>query len=337
MRGLAGLGDVDGDGVGDVAVGAPFDDDGEVDAGAIWILYLNPDGSARAAKKISQGNGGFAGDLEERSLFGHSLASVGDLDRDGFVDLAAGEFGGGRRRWILFLDGSQDVLRTSTSVPLDETVGLVGDLDGDGLAELAAEGLKLRFLAADGRLRKTLRVWPGLNGMPEDRAVNVLGNYAVAGLGDLDGDGTLELAAGDIGDRQSGGALWILSLARTPVQNGSGTNPLVYKEVAEPVIGETWEAVLDCRGHRGGVATIFGFDRPLSGVFLPAGELLVDPSSRRLFQLLAPHAGGPVRFSAAVPPDAALVNLQVFSQGACGGAPGATLGNALYLLVGGPR
>ncbi|MGH2898296.1 MAG: hypothetical protein ACRDMZ_06440, partial [Solirubrobacteraceae bacterium] len=106
--------------------------------------------------------------------------------------------------------------------------------------------------------------------------------------------------------------------------------------LAEPVVGGTWKAVLDCNGQPRGVATVFGFERPLSGVFLPAGELLVDVNSRRFFQLFAPHSGGLATFSSAVPPDISLVDLQIYTQGACGGPPGPSLSNALYLLVGSP-
>ena len=35
------LGDLDGDGVGDLAVGAPFDDDGGTNVGAVWVLFLD--------------------------------------------------------------------------------------------------------------------------------------------------------------------------------------------------------------------------------------------------------------------------------------------------------
>ena len=38
---VASLGDLDGDGVGDLAVGAFFDDDGGEDRGAVWILFLD--------------------------------------------------------------------------------------------------------------------------------------------------------------------------------------------------------------------------------------------------------------------------------------------------------
>ncbi len=41
---VANLGDLDGDGVMDLAVGAPLDDDGGNDRGAVWILFLDYDG-----------------------------------------------------------------------------------------------------------------------------------------------------------------------------------------------------------------------------------------------------------------------------------------------------
>ena len=38
---VAGVGDLDGDGTGDIAVGADLDDDGGTDRGAVWVLFLN--------------------------------------------------------------------------------------------------------------------------------------------------------------------------------------------------------------------------------------------------------------------------------------------------------
>ncbi len=50
---LTDIGDFDGDGVRDVAVGAPLDDDGAVDNGAVWILLMNADGTVREQTKLS--------------------------------------------------------------------------------------------------------------------------------------------------------------------------------------------------------------------------------------------------------------------------------------------
>jgi len=333
VRGLLALGDLDGDGIGDLAVAAPGDDDGYLDAGAVWFLYMNPDGSAKAAKKISETSGGLAGNLAPGSHFGESLARLGDVNGDGFPDLCAAVYGGAQR-WVLFLDGNQDVIGTA-HMSGSEVLGAIGDLDGDGISECASDGFEERFLAADGHVRKELLVWPGRNGMPLDPSTRELGYASIAALGDLDGDGTLELAVSDLYDVQSGGAIWILSLARSPVRNGSGANPLILTEGAEPVLGGTCNATLDCSGHASSFAALIGYERAGAGRFIPAGELLLDPTSTRFFLLLRHHTGGPVNYSIPVPNDPALVNLQIFEQGACGGAPGLVLSNALGLVIAG--
>ena len=58
---VAALGDLDGDGIGDLAVGAAFDDDGGQDRGAVWILFLNSNGTVKSHQKISDTQGGFTG------------------------------------------------------------------------------------------------------------------------------------------------------------------------------------------------------------------------------------------------------------------------------------
>ncbi len=110
-RSLASLGDHDGDGVTDLAVGAMRDDDGGSNRGAVWILFLNSDGTVKRHQKISDSQGGFTGILNGSDWFGISVASLGDLDGDGVGDLAVGatldDDGGSNRGavWVLFLDG----------------------------------------------------------------------------------------------------------------------------------------------------------------------------------------------------------------------------------------
>ncbi len=109
-RSVASLGDLDGDGVGDLAVGATNDDDGGNGRGAVWILFLNTDGTVKSHQKISDTEGNFADKLNDGDFFGDSATSLGDLDGDGVGDLAVGAHGdedGGFNHgavWVLFLN-----------------------------------------------------------------------------------------------------------------------------------------------------------------------------------------------------------------------------------------
>ncbi len=71
-----------------------WDDDGGTEQGAVWILFLNDDGTVKSHQKISQLVGNFSGALDDSDgSLGLSRAGLGDLDGDGIGDLAVG------RRW----------------------------------------------------------------------------------------------------------------------------------------------------------------------------------------------------------------------------------------------
>jgi hypothetical protein len=99
---ISGIGDLDGDGVKDIAVGAMRDDDEGTDKGAVWILFLNADGTVKSHQKISSTFGNFDGILENNNRFGRSVAEIGDIDLDGTTDLLVG--GLGNYMWLLFLE-----------------------------------------------------------------------------------------------------------------------------------------------------------------------------------------------------------------------------------------
>ena len=84
------LGDVDGDGVADLAVGA--DQDNMSTKGALLVLHLNADGTVKSHRKIASGTSG-GPVLAEGDHFGSSVAAIGDLDGDGVTDFAVGAFG----------------------------------------------------------------------------------------------------------------------------------------------------------------------------------------------------------------------------------------------------
>jgi hypothetical protein len=244
---VANLGDLDGDGVPDLAVGATLDDDGGTDRGAVWILFMNVDGTVRTEQKVSDTIGGFDGVLDDDDRFGVSVGSLGDLDGDGVPDLAVGagrDDDGGTNRgavWILFMN-SNGTVRAEQKISdtaggfdgvLDNgdifgiNVAGLGDLDGDGITDIAVGAFLdddggtdrgavwVLFMNADGTVRahqKTSDTAGGFNGVLDN---SDLFGRSVAGMGDLDGDGVPDVAVGAYLDDDGGadrGAVWILFL-----------------------------------------------------------------------------------------------------------------------------
>jgi hypothetical protein len=88
-------GDFNGDGIADLAIGAPNEDVGTIgDAGAVHVLYGTATGVSSATNQIwTQDSLGIVGDVsEELDLFGFALAA-GNFNGDGFDDLAVGVVG----------------------------------------------------------------------------------------------------------------------------------------------------------------------------------------------------------------------------------------------------
>lgn len=245
--GIAAIGDLDGDGISEMAVGAEGDNEGGADRGAVWILFMQADGTVRAEQKISSTSGGFNGALDSGDNFGVSVAALGDLDGDGVVDLAVGanndDDGGADRGavWLLFLnaDGTVKSERKISSTsggfggPLDNvdrfgfSVVSPGDLDGDGIPELVVGALSdddggsgrgavwVLFLRTDGTVRVQQKISDTAGGFTGVLENDDFFGVSVGALGDVDGDGTGDIVVGAHGDNDGGpnrGAAWILFL-----------------------------------------------------------------------------------------------------------------------------
>ena len=128
---VAPIGDLNGDSVEDLAVGASDDDTGGINRGAVYIFFMNTDGTVSSSVKIAhETNGGPT--LSNRDIFGVSLSSIGDLNGDGVKELAVGAYeddtGGSTRGavYILFITGTANQLPLE-SVPMASVTLLVAE------------------------------------------------------------------------------------------------------------------------------------------------------------------------------------------------------------------
>jgi hypothetical protein len=238
------LGDLEADGVTDLAVGAPFDDDDGNNKGAVWILFMDDDGRVDQHQKISSEAGSFGGNLKGDDEFGSAVAGIGDLNVDGVFDLAVGAPGndnGGTDRgglWILFLDaegkvrGHQEIADSEGGFDgnLDDedkfgsAVAAIGDVNGDGVMDLAvgapnsddgfnnAGAVWILFMKVDGKVASQQKISNDAGGLGDKLAGDDQFGSAVAGIGDLDNDGIPDLAVGAPGAGPDRGVIWILFL-----------------------------------------------------------------------------------------------------------------------------
>ena len=253
---LALMPDLDGDGWPELAVGAPLDDDGGSQSGAISVHSLS-DG-ALLARLAGPG-------LEARS--GERLACPGDLNADGIADLVSASAHSAQVRawsgaWIAAIAAGQNPvgapLLWSHTGAADTQLGrglvALGDLDLDGTPDLAVgapfdgppEARPGRLWLLSGRNGVVLGSLAGA--APGDRF-----GESLAGPGDLDGDGRAELAVGAPGALGRRGRVAVLrgqALAQL-AQGGGGAALELWSRQGDSV-GEGLGAALSGGGDLNG-------------------------------------------------------------------------------------
>ena len=198
-RSVAGIGDVDGDGYSDVAVGAPGVSSGQ---GRIYAFRGGSGGVSTTHFWSATGGSG--------AYQGRAVAGAGDVNGDGYADLIGGAPGySSSRGQALLFHGVANA--PNTTAAWDETgdsqwarfgiaVASAGDVNGDGYSDVVIGAAGYPNNDAQGKAYLFLGTASGLAGFPVwtdvgEHAGDRFG-CSVAGAGDVNGDGYGDVIVG---------------------------------------------------------------------------------------------------------------------------------------------
>jgi hypothetical protein len=207
---LGTAGDVNGDGYGDVIVGAWLYDNGETNEGRAFVYHGNAGGLSASPAWMAECNQGGA-------FFGISVDTAGDVNGDGYSDVIVGalrydngQTDEGRAYVYSGGDGGLNTIPTWTGEGNQDDAGfgasvdMAGDVNGDGYSDVIVGAPGYSYGEAhEGRAYTFLGGVGGLGGssawMAEGNQDYARFGEAVGTAGDVNGDGYSDLVVGASG------------------------------------------------------------------------------------------------------------------------------------------
>jgi hypothetical protein len=207
---VASAGDVNGDGYGDVIVGAPYFDDGQTDEGRAFVYHGSATGLSAAAAWSAESD-------QMSASYGISVASAGDVNGDGYADVIIGSqlFDGGQpdegRAYVYH--GSATGLGAAAAWTAESnqaaahfgiSVASAGDVNGDGFSDVVVGASDYDNGQPDeGRVFVYHGSAAGLAAVADwttesDQGGAYMGT-SVASAGDVNGDGYSDVIVGATG------------------------------------------------------------------------------------------------------------------------------------------
>lgn len=205
---VASAGDVNNDGYSDVLIGAPLYDSVYENEGRVWLYY----GSVNGLPVVPDLTLSYHSNVDGNEHFGCSVASAGDVNKDGYSDIIIGSnfasddgYELALGRVLLYYGSATGIHATADKILKSQTgfaffgnsVAGAGDINGDGYSDIIVGapgyGYLIQPLGATGRV---FIYYGSATGLPDTASTYLEGNqrggafgHIVASAGDINGDG----------------------------------------------------------------------------------------------------------------------------------------------------
>ncbi len=238
------IGDINNDGIIDLAVGVP----NYGAYGAVFILFLDTNGTVQSKKILTQGISGISG-LNTGASFGYAIGLLGDINNDGTNDIVVSAIGcndggaGTGAIYIIKLNSSGNAISQSKiskttgfgtgGIPIESgtyfglDVDTIGDVNNDGNIDLIignygdntagpTQGAAwVILLNSSYNVLSYTKIYDGISNFNANMDNNDRFGMSVIGIGDYNSDGTEDIAVGahwDDDGSYNSGAFYIIHL-----------------------------------------------------------------------------------------------------------------------------